>query len=166
MELKVSITRKGGVFDGKTEEVIREELLGAMYEATMFLERKVKSGTPQGVYGAKGGLLSTIHGEVIDRGVGIIRGIVGHQSAYGDVIEKGRTAGKAMPPEGSLIRWIQVKLGMSETEAKGIEYVIRRKIALRGFEGAQMFQKAFEEGMPTLTNIFDKRGFNIARRLN
>ncbi len=76
MELKVSISAKGKIFEGKAPEIVRDTLEDTMYEAISFLEREVKLRTPIGVYGAKGGLLSTIHGEVISKGESIIKGMV------------------------------------------------------------------------------------------
>ncbi len=166
MELKVSITTKGKVFEGKAPEIIQSALEGAMYEATTFLEGEVKKRTPLGVYGAGGGLISTIHGEVVGKGMPLVKGIVGHQSVYGDVIEKGRRAGKTWPPEGALLRWIEVKMGIPGDMAKRLEFVIRRKIGQRGFPGAHMFENALKEGWPRLKKMFDDAGFKIARRLN
>lgn len=166
MELKVSVTQKGKIFEGVSQFIIRDKLSQAMYEATAFLEREVKKRTPQGVGGAQGGLLSTIHGEVIGKGTSVIKGIVGHTSKYGDVIEKGRTAGKAWPPEGSLIRWIEVKMGFGAAEAKRIEFLIRRKIGKKGFPGAFMFERALNENWGKLQGIFDRCGFEIARELS
>jgi hypothetical protein len=167
MELKVSVTTKGKIFEGKAPEIIREQLTSAMYEATSFLEREVKKRTPTGVYGAKGGLVSTIHGEVLGKGTPMIKGIVGHgKGTYGDVLEKGRRAGKTWPPEGALLRWIEVKMGLDTVQAKRLEFIIRRKIGKKGFPGAQMFEKALDENMGKLTEIFDKAGFEITRELN
>lgn len=166
MELKVSVTQKGKIFEGVSHAIIQDNLSQAMYEATAFLEREVKKRTPQGVGGAKGGLMSTIHGEVIGKGTSVIKGIVSHQSKYGDVIEKGRTAGKTWPPEGALIRWIEVKMGLSGPEAKRIEFLIRRKIGKKGFPGAHMFERALNENWGRLQGIFERMGFEIARELS
>ena len=165
METRATVTAKGAIFEGKAPQIVQSALLSAMHEATMYLERKVKEKTPIGVYGAKGGLVSTVHGEV-QKGIPVIKGIVAHQSKYGDVIEKGRTMGKPMPPAGTLLRWIEVKMGMDETQAMRIEFVVRRKIGRKGFEGARMFEKAFDESFPVIVGIFDRAGFDIARRLN
>ena len=91
---------------------------------------------------------------------------MGHQSKYGDVIEKGRTAGKKWPPEGVLLRWIEVKLGVEDKVAKQLEFVIRRKIGKKGFPGVDMFERALNENWPKLQEIFDHCGFDIARGLN
>ena len=166
MELKIVIEKKGKLFEGKAPDIIAEELTSAMYEATGFLEEMVKAGTPRGVFGEQGGLASTIFGEVVEKGTPAVKGLVGHQSKYGEVIEKGRTAGKTWPPEGSLVRWMQVKLGMDEKTAQKMEFVVRRKIGKKGFTGAHMFDNAIVKGWSTLEKIFNERGFNIARRLD
>jgi len=166
MQLKVSIIPKGKIFDKEGPEVINQELIGVMYEATSFLEREIKKVTPTGVSGAKGGLVSTVYGEVIEKGTPLIKGIVAHQSGYGDVIEKGRTAGKTWPPEGALLRWIEVKMGKGEEEAKRLEFVIRRKIGQKGFPGAAMFENTFEKKWPVLKKMFDDAGFKIAKKIS
>ena len=166
MELKISVQTKGKIFEGRAPEIIRQQLIDVMYEATSFLEGEVKKHTPSGVYGAKGGLISTIYGEVIEKGSPMVKGIVGHQSVYGDVIEKGRRAGKTWPPEGVLLRWIEMKMGLDTVQAKRLEFVIRRKIGQKGFPGAQMFEKTLDEGWPKLKEIFDRSGFEITRKLN
>jgi hypothetical protein len=137
-----------------------------MYEATAYLEREVRKNTPTGVYGAKGGLLSTVHGEVVGKGTPVIKGIVAHGSAYGDVVEKGRRAGKRWPPEGALLRWIEVKMGIPEAQAKRLEFVIRRKIGKKGFPGAAMFENTLKKSWPKLRKIFDDAGFEITKNLN
>jgi hypothetical protein len=166
MEMKVVVTAKGKIFEGKGPEVIQENLTSAMYEGTQMLEREVKRRVPVGVFGAQGGLLSNIHGEVEGKGTPIMKGIIAHGSKYGDVIEKGRTAGKKWPPEGVLLRWIEVKLGADEKEAKRLEFVIRRKIGRKGFPGVHMFQNALEQSWPKLESIFDNMGFKITRELS
>lgn len=165
LEIKISITPKGNLLKGKAPEIIQKQLDSAMYSAVMLLEKEVKKRTPLGVLGAQGGLESTIHGEVMNKGTPFVKGIVATSSKYGEIIEKGRRAGKARPPEGRLIRWMQVKLGMDESTARKMEFVVRRKIGQKGFPGAHMFENALNENMDKIQNIFDKAGFDIAREL-
>jgi hypothetical protein len=163
----VTVTAKGAVFEGKAPEIINAALTGFMQEAVTYLEREVKRGTPTGVYGAQGGLLSTISGEVTGKGTPLVKGVVGHgRPQYGNVIEKGRTGGKAMPPSGTLVRWLEVKLGLSEKEAQRIEFVVRRKIGRRGFPGAEMFEGALNRGWPAIQAMGERAGFDLARKLN
>lgn len=174
MDLIATITLKGNLFDGKAPAIVRAQLVAYMYEATAFLEEKVKANLPTdldglsrgvGVYGNAGGLRSTIHGEPTDVNGTTIKGVVAHESIYGDIIEKGREAGKTMPPSGTLLRWMEVKLGMSKKEALSKEFIIRRKIGQKGFPGIHMFERAFNEGFNQLTEMADKYGFQISRAL-
>lgn len=164
MGLKANVT--GPLFEKKGPEIINRNLTAAMYEAVAFLEKKVKEKTPQGVGGAQGGLLSTIAGEVINKGTPLVKGIVFPRSEYGEVIEKGRRANKTMPPSGVLIEWIEKKLGLTDTEAQRVEFLIRRKIGKKGFPGAQMFEVAFTTYFTQVQKIFDKYGFKIAMEMN
>lgn len=184
MQLEYLITRKGAIFDGKAEEIMNKSLEAAMYEAVALLEGEVKKITPKGVMGAQGGLLSTIHGEVTGKGTPVLKGIVGEQSKYGEVIEKGRAAGEKMPPGsvayssvrkgdhgtvhyvGGLLRWIEVKLGVDTETARKLEWPIRKKISKRGFKGTFMFKKAFDANLSKIQDIFDKHGFEVTRKLN
>ena len=166
MELKISIAKKGKVFEGKAPEIIEQALTDVLYEATSFLETEVKKRTPTGVYGASGGLISTIHGEVVSKGTPLMKGIIGHGSVYGDVIEMGRRPGQKWPPEGVLLRWVEKKIGASGKAAAGLEFVIRRKIGQKGFPGVHMFEKALKENLSRLRAMFDRLGFKITSKLN
>lgn len=166
MRLNAKIQVKGEFFEGKAPEIVQSEMYDAVYEAVLFLVAKIKPLVPIGVYGAKGGLLSTISEEMHGKGTPHIKGIVTHGSKYGDVIEKGREPGKRWPPEGSLLRWIEVKFGVGETEAKSIEFLVRKKIGEKGFKGAHMFERAFNENFNRLDDIFSRRGFRIAKELS
>jgi len=163
MEFKVTIKKKGPVFDGSATKVVDRKLEDAMYEATQLLEREVKERTPRGVMGAQGGLLSTIHGEVLKKGTSVVKGVVGSSAEYAEVIEKGRRAGKKWPPEGALIRWIEVKLKVGREMAERLEFVIRRKIGRKGFPGVHMFEKALDENWHRIQKIFDRAGYEITR---
>lgn len=167
MEMKVIITGKGTMFsEGHSQAVINDQAFALVNELVMFFERKVKEKTPRGVGGSKNGLYATIYGEPLGRGTPIVKGIIAHSSGHGDVIEKGRTAGKAMPPAGSLISWIALKIGATGKEAKRIEYLIRRKIGKKGFEGAHMFEKALNENWLQAMTIAEQYGFSLARELS
>ena len=157
----VRIIKSGKLFEPGAENIIAERIAEFVSEATALLETNVKSLTPVGVYGSQGGLLGSISGEV-QRGTSITRGIVGSPSAYADVIESGRRPGAAMPPQGSLVRWIEVILGADENYAKKIEFVVRRKIAQKGFPGAFMFEQGFEKSIPAIENMAEHLGMKIA----
>jgi hypothetical protein len=166
LELKISVQTKGKIFKPEAAQIMRQALVNVMYEAVLFLEGQIRELTPIGVSGVKGGLRSTIQHEVIGKGTPIVKGTVFTQSPYGEVIEKGRRAGKTWPPEGALLRWIEVKMHAPEEQAKRLEFVIRRKIGRKGFPGVHMFEKAITRGWPKLRKMFDDAGFRIAKHLS
>lgn len=125
------------------------------------LEFEVRQRVPVGVFGDQGGLRAGIYGEPFNLGSPMVYGEVGHQSVYGDVIALGRKPGGRMPPQGSLLRWIEVVLGADAKEAQRIEFVVRRKISQKGFEGAFMFDKAFSENEDRITKIAHEKGLYL-----
>lgn len=166
MNLSISVETKGALLSGKAPAIIQAGLDGFITEATMFLLAEVKKRTPQGVGGAQSGLLGSIQADVTGKGSRLVKGTVMTAQQYGEVIEKGRTPGKGMPPKGSLVRWIEVKLGLSEQEARRVEFVIRRKIGARGFDGAAMFEKAVTENQSRLEAMAERYGLKIATELD
>lgn len=165
MELKATIKAQGPIFAGTAPEIIRRDLLAVMHEATSFLEGKVREKTPQGVYGMEGGLRASIHGEVVEHGTSVM-GIVGHgKGTYGDVVEYGRRPGQKMPPAGAMLRWVEIKTGLSGKAAQSVEFLIRRKIGRKGFEGAHMFERTWTESQGALQQMFQRAGFDIAFHL-
>jgi len=168
MNLSVNIDKSGPLLRGKAPAIVQGHIDRFLDMVTQFLSVEVKKRTPQGVYGAQGGLISTIGGDVPGKGTPLAKGIVFHGSLHGDVIEKGRAAGKAWPPEGVLLRWIEVKMGLSGAEAKRVEFLIRRKIGQRGFEGYHMFEKSLMENETRIMSMADgeKLAAGIVRDLN
>jgi hypothetical protein len=181
MELKIKIEVKGALLEGKAPKIIQKGLDRAITEATLFLYKEVAQRTPQGVYGAQGGLLASIQHEVQQKGTPIVKGIVVSASKYAEVIEKGRTAGKGMPPgailasnlktrelmaQGGLVRWIMQKFGVDMKKAIQLEFVVRRSIGRKGFKGVHMFEKALNENFGELQRIFERHGMTIARELS
>lgn len=166
MELKLKVTTQGALLSGKAPAIVQQNLDQAITEATLFLDAKVKANTPQGVNGAQGGLLGSIQHEVSGKGTPLIKGIVMSAHKYAEVVEKGRRPGKGVP-RGVLRGWIQKKLGISgEKELASVEFLINRKIKLKGFKGAHMFEKAFNDNFPAVQRIFDRHGITIAQELN
>lgn len=166
MQLKLKVDTSGALLSGKAPEIIQQGLDRAITEATALLYVEVVKRTPQGVMGAQGGLLGSIQQEVKGKGTPLVKGIVVSAHAYAEVIEKGRRPGKGMPPRGSLVRWLEVKLGLDQKSAQGIEFVVRRSIGRKGFEGRHMFEKALNENLGKVQNIFEKQGLQIVKELN
>jgi len=166
MNLVARLTVKGPLLEGKAPEIIRRNQELAITEIVMFLLPKIKAATPQGVYGAQGGLLGSIQADFQGKGTPVFKGVIATAHKYGAVIEKGRAAGKGMPPKGSLVRWLEVKFGLDTVAAQRIEFVVRRKIGQKGFEGKHMFSKGLKENWGALKGISGHYGFQMVRELN
>jgi len=166
MKLSVSTIKTGAVLDGRGPEITQAGLDRLVTLVTMFLLAEVKKRTPQGVYGAQGGLLGSMQGEVKGKGTPVIKGIVMSAQKYAEPIEKGRSAGKSWPPEGTLVRWIEVKFGVDNVTAKRIEFAVRRKIGRKGFPGAHMFERAASENTGKIDAMAAAEGFRIAVELD
>src|SRR5690242_5812011 len=99
----------------------------------MYMLPLIKAATPIGVSGNQGGLQGSELAEVVGKGTPLVKGIISTASKYALAIEKGRRPGMKMPPAGTLLRWLEVKLGVDEKTAQRIEFVVRRKIARQGY---------------------------------
>lgn len=166
MELRARIEVSGPLLAGKGPAIVQRHIVRFVTSAVLLLEREVKLLTPQGVSGAQGGLLSTIKHEVTGPGTQLVRGVVGTSSPYGEVIERGRRPGRGWPPRGALLRWVEMKFGVSGRAAQRIEYLVRRKIARKGFEGAHMFDRAFEKNLTRLQGMAQAEGLSLTVELN
>ena len=171
MNFHITITKSKKL--NQAPQVVQANLDQAITEATLFLDAKVKANTPQGVYGAQGGLLGSIQHDIPGKGTPLVKGMIMTAHKYAEVIEKGRKPGKGIAsadPGGKyvspLLPWIRVKLGLSGKDAESAAYLIGRKIKLKGFKGAHMFEKALTDNWPQVEKIFDCHGLSIAKELS
>ena len=166
MKLRIWTNTQGALLSGDGPKIVKQNLDQAITDATLFLDAMVKARTPQGVNGAQGGLLGSIQNEVVGKGTVLIKGVVMSAHPTAEVIEKGRKPGKGVP-SGVLREWIEKKLGIvGEKELNSVEFLIRRKIKAKGFEGAHMFEQALTENWPAVQGIFSRYGITIAQELN
>ena len=147
----------------KYPEAVRKESETVMDLIVRRLESEVVKRTPVGV-GGNAGLRGSIHGEVAAYGKSVT-GTVGTPFEYGEVVEKGRRPGKAMPPVSPIALWAQRKLGVSADEAQGVGFAIARKISIEGFEGAHMFEKAWKASERWITGQLQGLPGRIVTRL-
>jgi hypothetical protein len=120
----------------KAPQIAREELTRFMEGATTHLEGEIKERTP----GAHGTLKASFTGSVEQLSDGVL-GVVGSPLNYAIPVELGTRP--HFPPVDAIQDWVQVKLGITGPEARGVAFAIARKIAKRGTQGAFMVQNAF-----------------------
>ena len=153
--------------------VVQREIRAALAEVALLLEAETKRATP---VGATGTLRGSIASEVRDGpGLRDLQAVVGTPAKYGDVVERGRRPGR-MPPPDQLELWVRRKLRVTgprggkraptQAEAKGIAWLIARKIARRGTEGAAMFYEAVEKSQGIIEQRLNAAGAAIVVQLN
>ena len=159
MEIKIKQT--GPIFDKKRREgIIQTELLAAMHEALLYLEREVKERTPIGATGIlRGSIFSELRGQPIN-----LHGVVASPQEYAAPVEHGTAP--HWPPQGPIRLWVKRKLNVSDKDVNGVAFLIARKISQKGTKGAHMFENALKDGHNTVTNIFQRAGFDISAKLD
>lgn len=98
MELKIEFTVPEQLKEFMNPITIQRRIDRAVVKATNLLLAEVKKRTPQGVGGAKGGLLASIQSDVLGKGTPIVKGVVVSKNPYAQVVEEGRKPGGKMPP--------------------------------------------------------------------
>lgn len=142
--------------------IVRQELVAAMTEADALIEREVKERTPTGASGGgASGLKGSIFGEETV-GLDNVIGLVGTAMSYATPVELGSKP--HFPPIEPLIDWVVSKFGVNEQEARGIAFLVARKIARKGTKGAHMFQKAFDANEAQVNSMFVRAVARIAER--
>lgn len=116
--------------------IIDEELVPAILEAQLLLEREVVDRTPTSGAGTLRGSIGALP---ITFSEGVMIGAVGTSLAYAQPVEEGSKPHR--PPVEPIADWVQRKLGKDPKEAKKIAWGIAGKIAEQGSPGAHMFRE-------------------------
>ncbi|MBW8034219.1 MAG: hypothetical protein FVQ79_00700 [Planctomycetes bacterium] len=146
----------------QSPKITTEELLRATTEGTLLLEREVKDLTPVGVGGA-GGLRGSIAAqEPVVLGDQVL-GAVGTSLNYALPVELGTKP--HFPPVEPLIDWAHAVLGVPESEAPGVAFLIARKISKKGTKGAFMFSRAFNDKRAVIERMYERARDRIVARL-
>jgi hypothetical protein len=143
----------------RAPQLVREELEAAVTEADLLLVREVQERMPT----AHGTLRASVFNreEVSDTGV---LGLVSTPLNYAVPVELGTKP--HFPPVDALVDWVKVKLGVtSEKTARGVAFLIARKISLRGTAAQRPFGLAFQAEEAQVRAIFDRAAARIAGRL-
>ena len=158
--IEYKIQQTGPIFDrGLRDDIIQTDLLAAMHEALIYLEREVKERTPIGATGIlRGSVFSEIRGQPVN-----LHGIVASPQQYAAPVEHGTQP--HWPPQGPIRLWVRRKLGIEGDNVNGVAFLVARKIASKGTDGAHMFEEAFKAGKNTVITIFQKAGFKVSTKL-
>jgi hypothetical protein len=141
-------------------DIVRAELLAATTEADGLLEREIQERTPTGIGGA---LRTSIKGQETVLADSVI-GVVGTPLSYAVPVELGTRPHFPWPIE-PLKDWVRHKLDVPPEEVDEVAFLIARKIAARGTEGAHMFSGAFEANRVQITGMYERARDRIVERL-
>lgn len=162
MEIRIDFERLTQLREqlAKNAQVVREELLAAVTEADALLLREVKERTPR----ASGTLRSSALAVERVTGPFGVEGLVGSPLNYAAPVELGTKP--HFPPVDALVDWVKTKLGIQEEkEARGVAFLVARKISREGTKGAAMFGEALGDMQPQVEAIFVRAQDRIATRL-
>jgi hypothetical protein len=144
-------------------DVVDDELYRAGLEAVLLVEREVKERTPSGV-GGGAGLKGSIAGRATRPGIDGAIGVVGSPLNYAIPVELGTKP--HMPPVEPLADWARFKLGLSDQEARGVGFLIARKIAREGTKGTHMFGRAIAENERQVLRMFSAALERIGQKVS
>lgn len=139
-------------------EAVRDELSRAVTEADVMLANAAAELTPRA-----SGLLqkSLYHVEKVN-GLAV-EGFIGSALNYVAPVELGTKP--HFPPLEPLIDWVKTRLQVAESEARGVAFLVARKIARKGTEGARMFEQTLDSHRGQVDEIFRRAQERILARL-
>lgn len=132
----------------KAPDVVRKMLGFAIERGAQEIARFARSKAPEGV----GHLRNSIRVEKVSD----LHYFVAPGMNYGRWVEGGRMPMRKMPPPGSLLQWIQRKLGIPEKQASRLEFVIARAIQRKGIKPQPFMQPAFEAKKDRVKQLADE----------
>ncbi|HSV78903.1 MAG TPA: hypothetical protein VLK85_06810 [Ramlibacter sp.] len=143
--------------------VAERELMAAMTEATMLLEREVKEYIPRG---ATGLTAASVTSDAFSTPAGVL-GVIGSSQASALFVEEGRRPGKGVSKLGqeALGAWAKAVLGVSDKEKKGVAFLIARKIKREGIVAKRPFARALEDCGPEIDRMFESAVGRIGAQL-
>lgn len=141
-------------------EIVDEELVPAVFEAQLLLEREVRDLTPTS---GAGTLRDSIGSLPIVFTEAAMIGEVGTSLSYAQPVEDGSKPHR--PPVEPIADWVQRKLGKSQKESKSIAWGIAGKIAKEGSVGRFMFRDGLAATQGQILEIIGAGAAAAVRRI-
>lgn len=150
-------------------QLAERELMAAMTEATMLVEREVKENMPRG---ATGLTAASVTSDAFSTPAGPL-GVVGSSQPSALFIElgtrphpeAGSQGARQMPPPEALVPWVRAKLGLGEKEAKSAAFAIALKIKKHGTKPQRPFGRALQATEAQVSRMFEDAAGRIAAQL-
>ena len=142
-------------------EASKDARIGRITEALQLLENVIKQITPEGAGPIH--IRDTMFGKTAIQG-DVVYGQFGTPAVYGEPLEYGTKP--HFPPVAPIQHWVEKKLGISGSEARGVAFCIARAISKRGTPGVHMFEKGFAQSEAQIMRILNQIPDDIIRRLS
>lgn len=120
----------------KAPEVVRRLLGFAIERGAQEVAREARDKAPKA--------FSTLTNSIRAQRLSDLHYFVAPGMNYAPWVEGGRMPMRKMPPKGSLVAWIKLKLGVSEKQAGRLEFVIARAIQRQGIQPQPFMQPTYE----------------------
>jgi len=144
------------------KDIVFVEMVSAMHASLAIFQEQVTGRTPVGVTGnLRQSIMPVTRGTTPQN----FEGELATSLIYGLPVERGRRPGK-FPPVDAIELWVQRKLGVSPDESRNVAYLIARKIAVSGTQGAFMFEKGFEAGKEPAIRIWQDVAEKASKRID
>lgn len=158
--LHVSMTALDALQRGLAQapEQTQRELLGAMMQATLLVEREVKDRMPK----VSGISAASIASDAFSTPVGVI-GTVGSSQPSVLFVELGTKP--HMPPVQALVPWVRAVLGVDAKRAPSVAFLVARKIAKKGTKPQEHFAKAVASTESQVLRMFEAAAGRVADHL-
>lgn len=143
--------------------VVQEELLAAVTEADLLLEREFHEAYGNPPHKASGHTAGTM--THVERVNGLhVEGFAGSSSPHIVPVELGTRP--HWPNVEALREWVRTKLGITnEKQARGVAFLIGRKISVSGTQGKHIFDATLARVEPQLEHMFAAAQARIASRI-
>ena len=146
------------------DQIARRHLRAAMQKSLVTIGSEVVPLVPVGVSAR---LKNSMGSTISELGPTNLVGRYGssmRDEIYPQVMEFGREPG-TMPPPGSLLRWVHLKLRPPEEEEERVAFLVARAIKRRGIKGRHFMSTGLEKAMNRIKKYFLDALDRIAQEL-
>lgn len=139
-------------------DVTRRELLAAMTQGTLLVERETKERIPK----VTGKTAASVSSDAFATAVGVI-GVVGSSQPALLFVEEGTKP--HMPPVAALVPWVRAVLGVDRKRERSVAYLVARKIARKGTQAQRPMGEAAVATESQVLRMFEDAAGRVAAHL-
>lgn len=146
------------LWNGSGPKIADDELRAAMNASVLQVKGAILPLVPVNQGFLRQGVQTSVIGEMVD-----LRGRIFDPITYALPVEEGTRP--HFPPLAPLMRWAQLKLGVSEKESRSVAFLIARAISRRGTKAVRFFAQAWQATKGQVSERFAKARARIIERL-